>query len=183
MKKAVFFLSSAAVLMVAVAGCATGPRFNEVQATIPAVAAEQGRIFFYRASGMAGAAIQPEIRLNGDVVGRSQPGSFFFVDRDPGSMRVSTETEVENAIEFVMGAGETRYVETSVSMGLLVGRVTPRLIDPAQGALDVQSLVYVGSQTLFAAPAVGTPGTAPVAQKEAATPVKLEDLQQLMQKK
>jgi hypothetical protein len=184
MKRGMLFSTWVAVLITAATGCASGPRFNDLQAAIPPLGAEQGRIFFYRPAGMAGAAIQPEIRLNGDVVGRSQPNGFFFVDRYPGSMRVLTETEVENAIEFVLDAGQTRYVETSVSMGFLVGRVTPKLIDPAQGALDVQNLVYTGSQTLFAAPALSTPGAAPVSQKEAGTtPVKLEDLQQLMQKK
>jgi starvation-inducible outer membrane lipoprotein len=69
----VALLALAAVL----AGCATGPKFAETSSSMPAVKAGDGRIFFYRSSSMMGAAIQPDVRLNGEVVGPSKPGGFF----------------------------------------------------------------------------------------------------------
>jgi len=184
MKSAAMLSPWLAAAMVVLAGCASGPRFTEVQASIPEVSAGQGRIFFYRPAAAVGAALQPEIRLNDDVVGRSRPGSFFFVDRVPGPMRVATETEIENTLEFSLSAGQIRYVETSTTFGVLVGRVTPKLIDADQAVREIQSLAYIGSTTPLAAPRPGTPPSASTTRKDVGpVPVKLDDLQQLMPKK
>ena len=176
-----------AAAVMAIAGCVSGPRFGDVQQTIPPLSAEQGRIFFYRAAGTAGAAVQPEIRLNDNVVGRSQPGSFFFVDCYPGPMHVSMSTEVDKAIDFSVAAGQTRYVETSVSMGLFVGHVSPKLIDPEQARNDLLDLAYTGLQPLLAQPAPGPASdrasSSTAVQNEAGpVPVKLEDIDQLRKK-
>lgn len=54
-----------------------------------------GRIYFFHLDTFGGATIQPEIKLNDKVVGRSVPGGFFFVDEEPGECTVSTSTEVK----------------------------------------------------------------------------------------
>ncbi|MBC7955145.1 MAG: DUF2846 domain-containing protein, partial [Cytophagales bacterium] len=83
-----------ALLMVALlSACATGPKMSEVSASIKPVQANEARVYFYRSSSMMGAAIQPNILLNGKVVGESKPGGFFFVTTAPGPMEVSTSTE------------------------------------------------------------------------------------------
>jgi hypothetical protein len=184
MKSGAMFPPWLAAAAVVLAGCATGPRFNDVQSSIPEVTPGQGRIFFYRQAALVGAALQPEIRLNDEVVGRSQPGSFFFVDRFPGPMRVATETEIENTLEFSLSPGQTRYVETSTTFGVMVGRVSPKLIDAEQAMRELQSLAYIGSAIPLAASRPGIPPSPPATQRNAGpVPVKLDDLQQLMPKK
>ncbi|MCK7493688.1 MAG: DUF2846 domain-containing protein [Comamonadaceae bacterium] len=69
------------------AGCATGPKYEEVRGGFPSLSAEQGRIYFYRSSNPFGSGIQPSVMLNGEKVGDSRPGGFFFVDRTPGNQR------------------------------------------------------------------------------------------------
>ncbi len=90
--------------------------------------------------------MQPEIRMNNEVVGRSVPGGFSYVDRPPGKYAVTTATEVENAVSFQLAAGETKYIKTSVTPGILVGHVTPTLEFPEQGQSDISRLRYVGPQ-------------------------------------
>jgi hypothetical protein len=103
-----------------------------------------GRVYFSRAGEYVGAAVQPEIRMNNEVVARSVPGGFSFVDRPPGKYAVTTATEVENAVTFQLAAGESKYIKTAVTPGILIGHVTPTLEFPEQGQSDISRLRYVG---------------------------------------
>jgi len=82
--------------------------------------------------------------MNNEVVGRSVPGGFSYVDRPPGKYAVTTATEVENAVTFQLAAGEMKYIRTTVTPGIIVGHVTPTLEFPEQGQSDIGSLRYVG---------------------------------------
>ncbi|MGE5384508.1 MAG: DUF2846 domain-containing protein [Betaproteobacteria bacterium] len=124
--------------------CASGPKLADVKSAIPTLKSTEGRVYFYRSSSMLGAAVQPEIRVNGEVVGQSTPGGFFFVDMAPGPKEVSTTTEVEKKLTFVLDAGQTRYVKTYVYFGALVGRVQPQLVDNATGAAELEETSYTG---------------------------------------
>lgn len=136
----------AIVAMAALLGaCASGPKHAEIQSSIPTVKAGEGRLYIYRESSMMGAAIQPSILVNGKVVGQSKPGGFFFVDLAPGSVEVSTSTEVEKKLSLTLDAGQTRYVRTVIGFGLLVGRVYPELVDNAAGAKAVSETSYIGA--------------------------------------
>lgn len=44
------------------------------------------------------------------------------------------------AVTFKLHAGDTQYVRTSISMGLLVGHITPTLEDPETGPHAVGQL-------------------------------------------
>jgi len=128
------------------ASCASPRGLDEPQLQIPALKPGYGRVYFTRPGELTGSAIQPEIRMNNEVVGRSVPGGFAFVDRPPGKYAVTTATEVENAVTFQLAAGETKYIKTSVTPGILVGHVTPTLEFPEQGQSDISRLRYVGPQ-------------------------------------
>ena len=139
----------AALLLVG--GCASGgPRHAEIRQTLAQPDPGMGRIYFYRDSTPVGAAIQPDIRLNAQVVGSSKPGGFFFVDRSPGKYLVSLTTEVERTLEFELASGESRYVRTYISMGILVGRPNAELIHPSQGEAALSNLIYIGNPSLLA---------------------------------
>ena len=127
------------------AACASGPKHSEIQSSIPAMKAGEGRLYVYRESSMMGAAIQPSVLVNGKVAGQSKPGGFFFVDLPPGSVEVSTSTEVEKKLSLTLDAGQTRYVRTVIGFGLLVGRVYPELVDNAADAKAVAETSYIGA--------------------------------------
>jgi hypothetical protein len=126
-------------------GCASGPKFQATEGSFPVLKPEQGRVYFYRSTSMLGAALQPTVVLDGVVVGKSQPGGFFYVDTNPGNHEVSTTTEVERKVSFVLDNSETKYVRTSVGMGVLVYRVMPELVGPDEARSEMANLSYTGT--------------------------------------
>jgi hypothetical protein len=133
------------IVVMTVAACATGgPKYKEMSSSLAAPAPGMGRIYFYRTS-VLGAAIQPVVKLNGEVVGGAVPEGFFYVDRPPGDYTVTTATEVEKKLTFTLEAGQIRYVRLSVSMGLFVGHVYGELVDEAAAQKEMDSTSYIGS--------------------------------------
>ncbi len=132
-----FSLFAAALLM---AGCASGPKYSELAAKTPALKAGEGRIYFYRDASMFGAAVQPDLRLNGQVVGTSKPGGYFYVDRPAGTYVASASTETEKTASFTLDAGETKYLKSSPSFGLIVGRVVITIESADKAKTELTSL-------------------------------------------
>ncbi|MNV73415.1 hypothetical protein D3C71_1665630 [compost metagenome] len=133
------------------AGCASGVKHSEMASSIPSLKSGEGRVYFLRSASMFGAAVQPDLRLNNEVVGESKPGGFFFVDRPAGKYVASAATETEKTLSFVLDSGETKYVRSSPSMGLMVGRVVLELKTPEKAKEDLASLSYTGDQVKTAA--------------------------------
>lgn len=92
-----------------------------------------------------GAAVQPDLKLNGEKVGTAKPGGFYFVDREPGNYEVSAATETEKKLTFVLEPGQERYVRLRMQMGILVGRVVPELVDKAEALEDLDGRSYIAS--------------------------------------
>jgi hypothetical protein len=138
----------ALIVSMLLAGCATaGPKFSEMSAaTNRPPAPGNGRIYFYRTT-VLGAALQPEVRLNGQVVGRAVPRGFFFVDAPAGNHEVSTSTEVERKLTLTLEPSQVRYVKFNVSMGFFVGHVYGELVEEAKGASEIADTHYVGPET------------------------------------
>lgn len=126
------------------AGCASGVMHKDMAASIPTMQKDQGRVYFMRTNSMLGAIMQPDITLNGQVVGQSKPGGFFYADVKPGKQEVNTTTETEKRLTFTLDSGETKYVKTSVGMGLMVGRVYPELISQAEAEKELSELSFTG---------------------------------------
>ena len=136
------YLFAAALIL---GGCATsGQKFSETATTTAATAPapDMGRIYFYRTM-LLGMAVQPEVKVNGEVVGRAVPNGFFYVDRKPGAYEISTTTEVERTLSLTLDKGQTRYVKLSLSIGFVVGHVYPELIDNDVAMKEMASTRFV----------------------------------------
>jgi len=136
----------ALVMIVALlaAGCATsGPKFTELSSSMGAMPADTGRIYIYRTI-VLGAAIQPEVKLNGEVVGRAVPMGFFYIDKKPGNYEVETTTEVSRKLSLTLEQGQKRYVRLSISMGFFAGHVYPELVDNEVAQKEIQDCRYIG---------------------------------------
>lgn len=127
-----------AVLMLTVAGCASGPGYKDVSGSFTAVPSGSGRIFFYRVAAI-GAAVQPGVKLNGEKVGSAVPMGFFYADRSPGDYEVTTTTELKKTLTFHLDAGQTRYVRLGISMGFFVGHVYPELVDESVARREIET--------------------------------------------
>ncbi|MCH9694338.1 MAG: DUF2846 domain-containing protein [Gammaproteobacteria bacterium] len=133
----------AVVALFLVGGCASGPTFEEYASSMEAVSADNGRIYIYRVSSL-GAAIQPKVRINEEVVGKAVPKGFFYVDKPPGQYVISTTTEAERNLSLSLAAGEEKYVRLEVKMGLFAGHVKPVLVDSADGKEELQKTKFAG---------------------------------------
>ena len=90
------------------------------------------------------AAVQPDVKLNGEVVGTAVPNGFFYVDRPAGKYDILTTTEVDRKLSLTLDKGQTRYVRLGVSIGFFVGHVYPELVEPSVGAKEIQETQYSG---------------------------------------
>jgi len=115
-----------------------------------------------------GAALQPDIRLDGEVVGSSKPGGFFYVDRPAGSYTAAAATETEKTITFDLAAGETKYLRTSPSFGVIVGHISFDIEDPGKAMAEIQTLSLTGSIVTGASVPSSTPAAGTTAHDPAA---------------
>jgi hypothetical protein len=144
------FLKAVSVLLLAIGlalvGCASGPKLGDLEAKIPRLTPDQGRVYFYRNALLGfGSATQSDIKLNGRVIGKCQPNGVFFLDLAPGNYHVSVESEVERTLNFTLGKGEEKFVRcylkpTFVSMGHMI----VELVDPAEARGEIRDLAYTG---------------------------------------
>ena len=126
--------------------CATsGPKFIEMAPTISNLSPESGRIFIYRTTAL-GAAVQPEVTLNGEVIGKAVPKGFFYVDREAGNYEIMTSTEVKRKLSLILDKGQTRYVRLNISIGFFMGHVYPELVDQEIGEKEIQDCRYTGKE-------------------------------------
>lgn len=137
LKTTLLFLITAFFLM----GCASGPKYSEISNTFQEAPEDTGRIFIYR-TAVLGAAIQPDVKLDGEVVGKAVPNGFFFVDKKPGNHKIATSTEVDRHLSLTVEKGQTRFVRLDVSMGFFVGHVYPKLVENNIGEKEIQKCSY-----------------------------------------
>jgi hypothetical protein len=132
-------IAIAAALLVS---CASGVPFTQLNPSLNPEIPNSGRIFFYRVTGLGGAAIQPDILMNGEKIGKSIPQGFFYLDRPAGKYTVVTSTEVKRKVSFVLDEGQTRYIRFNISMGFFAGHVYGELVDPVEAEKEIQECKY-----------------------------------------
>ena len=166
-------------------GCAaTGPRYAEVEASFPTLRSGYGRLIIYRSGGL-GAAVQPDIKLNGEVIGKSQPNGFFFIDRAAGKYTVSARTEVETVLDTELVEGRTTYVQSSITIGLFVGQPRLTLQSENTAVQHLPRLAYTGGipvapRTPRAKAVNNTAAVSTDERNRASGPVTLDDLSGLL---
>lgn len=176
------FVIAAAIFLT---GCAAkGPRYTEVEASFPTLRSGHGRLVVYRSGGL-GQAVQPDIKLNGEVVGSSKPEGFFFVDRTAGRYTVSARTEVEATLDVELAEGGTTYVQTSITVGLLVGHPRLTLRNESTARQHLPGLAYIGGIPLVpgaprATAVNNTAGRGTEERTRPSGPVTLDDLNGLL---
>lgn len=133
----------AVFFVLALSGCASGPSFQDYAGDIEAASSDEGRIYMYRPS-ILGAALQPKVHLNNDIVGNAVSQGFFYVDRPAGDYTVSTSTEAKRSLSFHLEAGEEKYIRFEAKIGFLVGHIKPVLVDAEVGEKQIKKTKYIG---------------------------------------
>jgi hypothetical protein len=99
------------------AGCAGMQRSKDHPT--PTVQPDKGLVYFYRESSFKGAAVQYDIRDNGNVIGALQSGTYFYEEATPGKHVYSAKTEVTSEVSVDVEAGKTYYVKGSIGFGFV----------------------------------------------------------------
>ena len=118
------------------AGCAGMQRSKDHP--MPTVQPDKGLVYFYRESSFKGAAVQYDIRDNGDVIGALQSGTYFYEYATPGQHTYSSKTEVTSEVNLNIEAGKTYYIKGSVGFGFVAARPKLEIVSDdaaAQAAL------------------------------------------------
>jgi hypothetical protein len=107
-----FDCARAAALGLAFAGCASLPPTANV--AIPPVSTGTARAWFYRGDDPYVGLGRPYVRMNGAVVGVSEPGGAFYRDVAPGDYYVTVDswgTDINQFPHVVLRTGETAYFQ------------------------------------------------------------------------
>lgn len=118
-------------LALILAGCASGPSYNELKSAFPAIPPGLGRIFMYRTYNYMGGGTPGVMALNGELVGQCPAGGFFYIDRPPGTYHLEALGQSMGWIgsvgqqTFALRAGEVVYVKVMLEVVHTVDLVSP----------------------------------------------------------
>jgi len=116
------------------AGCASGPRYTNYRAAVAPPPDGYGRIWIYRPA-VHGAETQPEVKVDGQVVGRAVPRGVFHVDTPAGVHQVSASTEWKHTAIVNVPPNADTYVRLKTLPGLLLHHLVPQQV-PEERASD-----------------------------------------------
>lgn len=131
------------VCCVVIAGCASGPRFGNVERKLATLPEGMARVYVYR-TGLFGAAVRPDVYLNGYRVGDCAPNEVFYQDVWPGRFEAVAVTTTERRLAFSIAAGEIKFVKCSVGTGFLFGQGRLEIVDAVDARRAIQDLEFVG---------------------------------------
>lgn len=132
-----------------IVGCATTPQSTNPSTEFSAIPEGRGRIIFYRSSGLFGYAQRANIFLDGNKVGRSAPGTKFYVDTTPGIHRVTVPIILysgERTLDASVAERQVIYVRTSIGGSALAGQTDVELVGSTQGAEDTANLTLMAPE-------------------------------------
>jgi len=134
------FLAAAILLL---AACAHDMSYMEMKALMPPPPVDKGRIYFYREFAWLGNVVTPDILLNDESVGLSNPRTFFYVDRDPGQYRAICGEGPDHAVNFTLAAGQEIYIRTAVTGGVVKAQMETVVMPVEEARPAMRDLKYV----------------------------------------
>lgn len=94
----------------------------------------KGQIVFFRPSKFTGAAIGFKVREGTTELGKLRSGNYFVAAVDPGAHQYIVHSEAKDVLNMEVEAGETYYVEGTITMGFMSGH--PNLSPSDQATFD-----------------------------------------------
>lgn len=97
---------------------------------------EEGKaqIVFFRPSKFTGAAIGFKVREGETELGKLRNGKYFVANVEPGTHQYTVHSEAKDVLTMEVEAGETYYVQGTITMGFMAGR--PNLSPSDQATFD-----------------------------------------------
>ncbi|MFD0740022.1 DUF2846 domain-containing protein [Lysobacter koreensis] len=135
--------TATAIASAEVAAEASAPTTIDAQATtassglIGAAPEGKGQIVFFRPSKFTGAAIGFKVREGKTELGKLRNGKYFVAQVEPGAHEYTVHSEAKDVLNLEVEAGETYYVQGTITMGFMAGR--PNLSPSDQATFDGMS--------------------------------------------
>lgn len=82
----------------------------------------KAQIVFFRPSKFTGAAIGFKVREGDTELGKLRSGKYFVANVAPGTHEYTVHSEAKDILTIEVEAGETYYVQGTITMGILAGR-------------------------------------------------------------
>jgi len=79
-------------------------------------------VVFFRESKFLGMAISFKVREGQTELGKLSSGSYFVANLPAGAHEFTVHSEAKDVLNIELDAGETYYIQGSISMGVLAGR-------------------------------------------------------------
>jgi len=153
-------LATCALAVALFASCSHGMRYDELRARAAPPRPGYSRIFVYTPSRSELLGVQLEVTLNGEVAGTSRPGTFFYVDREPGVYRATVPPRRVLSAFGNQGVSESARVVLPLA-GVAFVRVqvveVSGLIEARVKALDAAEAEPIIRELRYAADAVAAP--------------------------
>ena len=132
-------------------GCASGgATYEQMESTLPPLAAGQGRIYLFLTGATEIPSFFPQLTLDGVPIGELRPNTFLYVDRPEGPHVVGVAVKKVDAafgaqgatdpLEIPLEAGETVYVETDATSAAGMVVVTLTRVSTEDGQRDLRPL-------------------------------------------
>ena len=132
--------------------CAPQPGESFSHAQIPAIAPGMARVWFMRDTDPQEQQGEPIVHINGQAVGRSEPGTAFFRDLPPGSYHFSVQsygipTGYKDRLQ--LAPGQQVYLEVQWGGSWLEGvpggaAFYVRTLSPELGQAYLHTMRYLG---------------------------------------
>lgn len=90
--------------------------------TVGPAPADKAQIVFFRPSKMLGGAIGFKVREGEQELGKLRSGNYFIYLAEPGTHEYTVHSEAKDVLTMEVEAGETYFVQGTISMGVLAGR-------------------------------------------------------------
>lgn len=101
---------------------------------IGAPEAGKAQIVFFRPSKFTGAAVGFKVREGEKELGKLRSGKYFVASVEPGTHQYTVHSEAKDVLTMEVEAGETYYVQGTITMGFMAGR--PNLSPSDQATFD-----------------------------------------------
>jgi len=127
-------------------GCASVP-LESAEATrkakeFSAPAEGQAGVYIYRANTHFGGALKKDIWIDGNCIGESAKGVFFYAEVEGDREHtVATESEFSpNLLQLFMQAGRNYFIRQYIRMGAFVGQANLESVDEERGKAEIEPL-------------------------------------------
>lgn len=118
----------------AVAAETSAPSTQPSAGVVPPPAEGKGQVVFFREKKFVGAAISYKVREGDTEIGKLGNGSYIVLAVEPGKHDYHMQGETKDVLTLEVEAGETYYVQGSISMGIVAGR--PNLSPSDQASFE-----------------------------------------------